>query len=190
MDGETIIRKIKQNDKSVIVEIYKSYRNEFIAFTFKQYRIDPELSKEIYQDAFLAFYRNIITGRLKKLESSVKTYLFQIGKFKLHNELKRQKRTGIPVEKQWDLRADNPDVFRPKEEKDILMQKALVAGFKKLSEKCRQLLRLFYYEHKHHEEIMQIMDYATVDSVKTQKYKCFKKLESVIKSDYSSGDFF
>ena len=189
MDNQEILQKIKNNDHRVIADFYKSCRNEFIGFALKNYRLSIELSKEIYQDAFLVMYRNIISGKLTELKSSLKTYLFQIGKNQIHNELRRESRLS-DIGSQSGIQDNSLHDFDSNSEKENLIRKAVRQSILKLSEKCRELLRLFYYEKKKHEEIMLILNYSTVDSVKTQKYKCFKKLETLVKSEHDKSEFY
>jgi len=184
MNGPEILQKIKNNDQRVIADFYKSHRNEFIAYAMKKYRVSADICKEIYQEAFLAMYRNIITGKLIQLQSSLKTYLFQIGKNQIMNELKRSARS-VDVDGAEFRDNSIQHKFDDSGENDLIKLKKINMSLLKLSEKCRELLRLFYFEKKKHDEIMLIMNYTTIDSVKTQKYKCFKKLENLVKSDFN-----
>ncbi len=191
MNDPDILQKIKNNDQQAIADLYKSYRNEFIAFAMKNYRLSLDLCKEIYQEAFLAMHRNIMTGKLTELQSSLKTYLFQIGKFQIHNELKRESRlTDIESQQGFHDNATQGFDFDGNDDKNELIKNTIMQSLQKLSEKCRELLRLFYYERRRHEEIMHMLNYTTVDSVKTQKYKCFKKLETLVKSEHDQSEFF
>lgn len=188
---QKILEIFRNNDQKGIAEIYKVYRNEFIAFANKKYSIGFEESKETYQQAFLILINNVKNGRLTELTSSLKTYLFQIGRNQINNELKRNARqTGIESQSGIQDSSLHDFDFDSFDEKEYKIKKVIKESFQKLSDTCRRLLSLFYFEKKRHEEIMTLMNYANIDSVKTQKYKCFKKLEMVVKSDYSLTDFF
>ncbi len=188
---QEILELIKSNDHKSIANVYKSYRNEFIAFACKKYAVSPEEAKENYQQAFLITINNIKNGRLTHLTSSLKTYLFQVGRNQINNELKRNARQSN-IESQHGIYEDNINDFdfNNYNEKEYKIKKVIRESFQKLSDTCRKLLSLFYFEKKRHEEIMTIMNYANIDSVKTQKYKCFKRLETVVRSEYSITDFF
>lgn len=186
-----LLKKFRNNDRPGIAEIYKAYRNEFISFARKKYNIDFENAKETYQQSFLILINNIRNGKLTELNASLKTYLFQIGRNQINNELKRNaKHTDIESGSGFHSNSLDNFNFNTYNEKESKIKKAIIESFQKLSDTCRQLLSLFYFEKKKHKDIMVIMNYSNIDSVKTQKYKCFKQLETVVKSSYSINDFF
>ena len=56
----------------------------------------------------------------------------------------------------------------------------------KLSERCNQILTLFYYEKKDYDEILEIMPtYKSKDALKTKKNKCLKTLRGSVKTIYN-----
>jgi len=55
----------------------------------------------------------------------------------------------------------------------------------KLGEKCFRLLQLAVYQQLDNNEICTIMGFATVNAVKTQKYKCKQKLLELIETNTS-----
>ena len=65
------------------------------------------------------------------------------------------------------------------EQKEKVIQNLL----SKLGKKCVQLLQYSVYDKKSHEEICELMGFATVNSVKTQKYKCKQKLMKILESN-------
>lgn len=188
MDNQFLIKEIKNGNKSVIEEVYSKNRNQFLAFAYKKYNVSTDLAKEIYQESFLAFYKNIVSGRLVKLDVDVKTYLFQIGRNLINNEYRRDKR--------HDKSVNIPGLSIVQDEKQVDeethedMIQAVNESINELSDSCKKLLMLFYFEKRKYEDIMEKLDYKNIDSIKTQKYKCFKKLESIIKSKYSKEQFF
>lgn len=191
MDDNSLLKNIKANNKEVIADFYKSCRNEFIAFAMKKFSVSFNFGKEIFQEAFLAMYKNICSGKLSSLNSSLKTYLFQIGRNLISNEMKRDSRHAeiSSLDNNID-KAPGITTHNERDEKESLFIHAVKSAMQNLDEKCRQLLRLFYFEKKKYDEIIIILNYTTVDSIKTQKYKCLKKLETIVKAKYNKKDFF
>lgn len=183
-----ILERFKKNDHDAISEFYDKHKDEFVLFTIKKFNLSMETSKEIYQEAFLAMYQNILSGRLQSLSSTLKTYLFQVGKYKVFNELKRSSKH-IEAEHQAGLAELPVEEILLMTEQEEQMKNAVSSALLKLSSGCRKLLSLYYLQKKKYDEIMELMDYKSIDSVKTQKYKCFKKIESLIKSKHSESDF-
>ena len=171
---------IEEND-ALIKKLYYEHRNAFFGFGKKYSLTDTELA-DIYQDAFLALRKQAISGKLYEVKSSLKTYLFGIGKHLIYNELKRQNNfTRININ-------DNNEVARSHEivlntNTDLtLEQKLLQKYFKKLGEKCKNVLTLFYYRGLTNEEIAQKENYENEAVVRSQKSRCLKTLKEYIKS--------
>ncbi len=61
-------------------------------------------------------------------------------------------------------------------------ERILKSLLSKLGQKCLELLQYSVYYNKSHEEICELMGFATVNSVKTQKYKCKQKLLKLLES--------
>ena len=71
---------LKAGNEGSIINVYDLYRSEFIHWCTTNYSTDEESAADIFQDTVIAFYYNIRNGLLRELSSSVKTYLFAIGK--------------------------------------------------------------------------------------------------------------
>ncbi|MBN2520031.1 MAG: sigma-70 family RNA polymerase sigma factor [Bacteroidales bacterium] len=187
MDNKLLIQEVRNRNEKVISELYQEYRNQFMAFAYKKYNISTELAKEIYQESFLAFYKNVLNKKLVNLDVDFKTYLFQIGRNLINNEFRREKRIDSSIEIP-NLKVVNDD--NSEEDNEETMKKAIKESIQELNESCIKLLTMFYFEKRKYEEMMDLLDYKNIDSLKTQKYKCFKKLESIIKSNYKKEQFF
>src|SRR5258708_39689823 len=90
-----IIQKMKNGNNTQLAEIYKAYRSEFVGWAGSHYQCDKEEARDIYQASVITLYDNIIKERLQQLNGSVKTYLFAIGRNKIM-ELRR-------ADKKFDL---------------------------------------------------------------------------------------
>lgn len=133
-----------------------------------------EEAKDIYQNTLLAFYKSIIKEGFV-LNSKISTYLFSISKNLWLKELRETSKFQVSNLSDEKEIADEGD-FSQKEE---LINKMTV-GLKKLSENCQKLIRLYYYESKSWNEIMQVMNYKNEHAARNQKYKCFQKLKQNI----------
>ena len=57
----------------------------------------------------------------------------------------------------------------------------------KMSERCNQILSLFYYEKKKYDEILKIIPtYKSKNALKTEKNRCLKTLRDSVKTIYNS----
>jgi RNA polymerase sigma factor (sigma-70 family) len=183
MTQDEIIQKIKAGGQAELGLVYETYRKEFLHWIVKEYNCSTDDSQDIYQLTILVFYDNIKNGKLEHLVSSVKTYLFGIGK-NMVMDLGRKAKRNTPIDKErWlnDYLMDEPD-NAPTEQMISSARKALV----KLGEPCRQLIELFYYGKKTMEEITSELNYKNAETAKNQKCKCMKRLRKLYEEEQTS----
>ena len=90
MNRQFIINELKNGNQQLLIKIYIKYQDQFLAYGFKRYPIDYDDLKEIYRDVVLAFYQFILNGKLTNLTTSLKSYLFEIGKYKIYKYFSNQ----------------------------------------------------------------------------------------------------
>lgn len=170
------IEQLKSGDKKALDTIYLSYRNEFISFANK-FSLHKDDALDIYQDSIIVFYENVRSGKLKDLTSTVKTYLFSIGKYKIYNTLNERKKIVDQTDFEASSNFEDDSLFTdiPEEQTQKLQE-----SFEKLGKKCREVLRLFYYEGQSIGEIQNILHYTSKDVVKSQKSRCIKQLKELV----------
>lgn len=174
MKNEPSIKALRTGDPVAYQVIYEGYRDTFIGFASK-YDIDQEAIVDIYQESMIVLYENVMKGKVKEFSSSIKTYLFGIGKFKLYEQLRAQKKM-VLVNDFQDTEAyvevDNTELTD--------RQKALKEHFQSLGERCRNILELFYLQGFKIKEIMIAANYENENTVKAQKSRCLKQLKTMM----------
>ena len=184
-DSERIIELIKKGDASMLEVIYKENRLPFLFFA-KKFKLPHEDNVDVYQDAIIALRDNIVNGNLKEIKSSIKTYLFSIGKNMIFQKIKKSKKiVDIPV----DLVPidDVSTEFVIYEEDKSHKQRLVNSSFEKLGKKCQEVLKLFYYEGLTLEEIQHYFNYDNYNVVKSQKSRCLKTLKDLINNKQYNG---
>lgn len=174
MNELSIIENLKEGGQEELDMIYKNYREEFISWIIKNYSCTLEDAKDIYQFSILTFYENILSERLTQLDSSVKTYLFAIGKNKALELNKSSNR--------YNLQFESNLIASPTENhEDHLLKESNLEKVEKclqtLGDPCKKLLILYYYKRKSMEQIAKILDYKNTDTAKNLKYKCLQRLK-------------
>jgi len=167
---------IKNGEESGLVELYKLHRQEFINWVWQQYKMESDDAADVFQDTIITLRRNIVKGKLVELTSSLKTYLFAIGRNLALSRLKQNKK--------WYT---NPDILELEEdgqesitatlelnERQVWV-KTLIA---KLGEPCVSILRLYYYKSYSMEAIASTLGYKNENVVKSQKLRCIKALKT------------
>lgn len=176
MSDNRIILKIRTGGQAELGMIYEEHRTEFIHWITREFHCSMDDSKDIYQLTILIFYENVKSGKLEHLVSSVKTYLFGIGKNVAMENMRKAKRN-VPInQEKWlkEYLIDEPE--QPVDENLFtIAQNAL----KDLGQPCQQLLELYYYEKKSMEEISEKLNYKNADTAKNQKCKCMARLRKL-----------
>ena len=174
--SDFLVGRIKAGDQEVLSEVYKTYREPFIQFALRYHR-DTELLYDVYQDAIIALFEKTTQGNLELEKSSLKTYIFSIGKFMLFTKLKRTMPKS-DLEEDQEINqglAEDIQVFMDEPDPKV---KFLQKSLETLGEKCRQILELFYYENKNMKEIQALLGYNHPDVVKSHKSRCMKSLKA------------
>ena len=174
-ESKKIIELLKQKNKATLQKIYNDNRAAFINFA-KGFHIEEYDSLDIYHDAILVLRENAIHGKIDDLKSSISTYLFAIGKYKIYHSFREKAKLNITddievVEKNFDFDVN----FN--EEKTTNQQILLKKGFKKMGGRCKEVLELFYYHGYNLDEITEILNYSDKNVLKSQKSRCIKQLK-------------
>ncbi|MCC2598258.1 RNA polymerase sigma factor [Sphingobacterium sp. FBM7-1] len=170
------IQSLQNGDTVILDKIYLQYKGGFLEFA-KRYPIDPDMVLDIYHDSVIALYENIVQGKLNGLKSSIKTYLYAIGKFKIFAYLKSPKQEVLSDKELMEQ--INLFEIDTAEERLKLLQRAYL----QLGPKCQQMLHLFYYKGLKLEDIQREMSYESKDTVKSQKSRCLKQLKEIIRTN-------
>lgn len=170
-----LLEKIKSGDAHVLEDIYSRYRSDFLAFA-ANFSIGAEDAQDIYQDAVIVLYENIVSGRLKQMSSTLKTYLFAIGKYKIFN-MKKGVLASTDIGHLENMVDENQfDGLMLRETQIKKMEEA----YQNLGSKCREILRLFYYESLSIDEIRTRLGYQSKDVVKSQKSRCIRQIKDTL----------
>jgi RNA polymerase sigma factor (sigma-70 family) len=182
MNDEQLISQLKQRDRNALKNVYRKYKTEFFRFAHR-YGTDETTLEDIFQDAIIAVYENALSGKLDNLKSSVKTYLFSTGKFMLFKKFRDRKEfttdESYPFDNNEQMVIDN--VFE--DDGPDERQRKLAAHFKKLGDKCREILILFYLQGLKLDEIVTVQGYENKNVAKSQKSRCLKTLRELVGRD-------
>lgn len=177
---ELLLEALKKGDQRAFKKVYQDNRSKFLHFG-KKYGLAEDDLLDVYQDAYVALYENIIEGKLKQLSSSLSTYIISIGKYKILDRIRKDQRTSNN-ETILELAHKNEDIIayfdledNELNENQILLKKY----FDQLGKKCQEILKLFYYQKYSIREIMDSGNYNSENVVKSQKSRCLKTLKEL-----------
>lgn len=173
---EKLIEAIRQNDDKVLKWIYQKNYPKVQQMVMANSGTS-EQAKDIYQEAFLAFWMNIKTNKfLPGNESAISGYIYQISKNKWLDTVRSQsfKKTVYPENFPETLEEEIDD-------KESLLIK-IEGAFEKMGDTCRDLLTRFYYQKENLTKLAIHFGW-TEATTKNNKYRCMEKLRASLNSD-------
>jgi RNA polymerase sigma factor (sigma-70 family) len=175
MDHKEVIARIKAGHEEDLDEIYRKYRKEFLTWITRTYHCSEEDGKDIFQSVVIIFYESIVKEKLTELTSSIKTYLFAIGKNKIQ-ELTRTQSKEVMIE----TVNENEHFYLPKgqDEGDDNFKK-VEKCLETLGDPCKSILELYYYQKLTISQITEKLNYKNADTSKNLKYKCLQRLKKI-----------
>lgn len=183
-----LFEQLKKGDEKAFVALYNRHKTEFASWLQNKFKLSRDESLEIFQLTMVTFYENVINNKIPALTSTLKTYLYAIGKNKALEFFRKNKKThpmGISA-------GTEPEtlLFDIEEESDIADEEhrynTMRVSLEKLGDPCAQIIIFFYFKNMPLIEIKERFGYKTEQSVKSQKFKCMERLRSIYFELYKS----
>ena len=175
-----LIDAIKINDTDALKHLYITNSSKIEIFILKNSGT-KEHAKDIYQEAFLAFWKNVKQDKfVPQNENSINGYLYAIAKHKWMDYLrsKNYKKT-VVSSTMVDIEISETDLDKINDDKinDERLQSVMHA-FKDLGLSCKSLLTKFYFEKKSMKVIANELELDAA-STRNKKYRCMQKLREL-----------
>lgn len=173
-----VISGFRDNDSKIMQQVYSSVYPKVNIYVLRNSG-DEDQAKDIFQEAFIACWRNIKEDKLSD-NSNVEAYIYAVAKNKWTDYLRSpgfRKKHSQETTSHLVLVTENPEIDESGEERETnyaLLQLAM----EKLGSNCKILLKLFYFERKAMDEISKELN-ITSASVRNQKYRCMEKLRAL-----------
>jgi len=172
--------KLVDEAEALVLQLYRDHRSDFMAFIRARFQLSQEDIQEIFQLSMVTFYENVINRRVQTLDSSVKTYLFAIGKYKAMEWMRRKNKTvylnSLDHDQELDFEVALEGEFDEDSEKNIA---AIGDSLEKLGAPCSEILIAFYYHKVSLSVLAEKLGYKSEGSIKSQKYKCMERLRKI-----------
>lgn len=177
MNEKEIFERICKGDEKALEFVYQKYYRMMTKLVITNSGTEEE-ARDVYQDALVVFWQKA-TSRNLVLTSKMSTYIYSICQNLWRKELDRKKRLSSE-EKDTPVMVDTES-----EERERILAKCI----DQLGETCKKVLMFYYFEEMSMQDIADKLGFANTDTAKTKKYKCKKKLDELVKSQYSEQDF-
>ncbi|GAB4244158.1 MAG: hypothetical protein Tsb0034_22240 [Ekhidna sp.] len=178
MKDSEILERISRGDERVLDHLYKKHYRMMTRIVLSNNGTEDE-AKDVYQEALLAFWQKAARGELV-LTSKISTYLYSICLNQWRKELDRKSRLSSEE-------VDDVEYQQHEAKERLKIVKECIDG---LGDVCKKVLTYYYFDGLNMQDIAKKMKFANTDTAKTKKYKCKKKLDSLIKTRYTTEDFF
>jgi len=165
----------EEDTNKVFRYLYKTYFGMAVQF-MKKNTGDESDAEDVFQEVMIGFYQSVRKG-LYRGDSSVKTYLYSMIRNQWLIRLKDRKRN-IAMDIQENVM--KMQQTHPVENAAGELNSKVRTLLEKLSERCREVLTLYYFDNFAMSEIAQMAGYDNENSAKTQKYKCMQRLIALI----------
>ncbi|MCO6495065.1 MAG: sigma-70 family RNA polymerase sigma factor [Bacteroidetes bacterium] len=182
LSEQKLFEELKLSNEKALVQLYKDnytmVRNYIMSNNGK-----TEDVEDVLQEAVVVVWEKV-RDKDFELSSRLSTFLMAIAKNLWLKKLNKTSRI--------DFDNDKITAMRLGYYQDFSNEKRKIVGemMNKLDSTCKQILILFYFKDMETKRIAEIMNFANTDVVKSKKYQCFKKLQSLFERNYNNADFF
>jgi RNA polymerase sigma factor (sigma-70 family) len=180
-----IIQEILTGRDQTLRNLYRQYRQTFMGWTKKHFRLDESILEDAFQDAIEVFYRNVVSGKITSLNAPLQNYLAGIGRRKLLQYLDKNSRVDYPdtINEQQSNSIDNflDTLVEQETEAENLFK--LKKGFDQLSDTCQIIVAKRFYEGKSIEDITKEMNYDNANTTRATLSRCLKNLKNLLGND-------
>ncbi|MFK7906289.1 MAG: RNA polymerase sigma factor [Chitinophagales bacterium] len=175
----------KAGKSKAVNMLYEEFRPVFVLWLLGKFKCEEEEAIDIFQDSIIIIYKNAHMGKLNKMSSQLKTYLFAIGK---NVFLKRREKKKTTVSDEPLKHIPSPEIDAEKQLQLKDRKKMIAQLLKKMKDPCKTILYLFFYRRYSIEAIQKSMNYKSREVVRSQKVRCIKGLEKKVWQMVKSGE--
>ncbi|MBC3757306.1 sigma-70 family RNA polymerase sigma factor [Hyunsoonleella sp. SJ7] len=174
-----LIEAIKNNNSKALKSFYIENYPKVESLVLKNSG-SVDHAKDIYQEAFITVWNHVKIDRFKpENETALQGYLYRIAKNKWTDVVRSKSFKGSRSLTDEALNTFKDEDFNEGKPKDDEKLKLAMEAFKNLGQPCKQLLRTFYFEKKSLRDISIELNIEET-TARNKKYRCMKKLKSMI----------
>lgn len=167
-----------------LTKLYDELRPGFVATMLNAYnQLRNEDAEELFNDALLVFYKQVSSGELQQLTCSIKTYVYTIGRNKAVDLLRKRHHEVTLYKPVVDYGTLADRIWDEQHETDRERQQVAESIVRRMTEPCRRILFMFYYEMSNMLNIAKELGYASADVAKTKKNVCLTKAKTAARDE-------
>lgn len=178
-----------RSEKSLDATVRHLYRQHFDALAnyVRSNSGKEEDAEDFFQEVLVVFIDTVKKGKFRG-DSSIKTFLYAIMRNLWLNELKRRSNAQRRETTYYEQSETEEDARESVHESETLKQ--ILTFFERLGENCKKILVMYYYQELSMKDIAAAMHYDSEQVARNTKYKCSKKLTTILDSNPALKDAF
>ncbi len=179
LSDQDVVEAIKQGDHldSTVRHLYEQYF-EALAHFIRNNSGGNEDAEDFFQEALVVFI-NVVRKDKFRGDSTIKTFLYAIIRNLWLNELKRRGKADARENAYHD---QQEHTYTPPLVSENETTQRIVTFFSQLGDNCKKILVMHYYQNYSMKDIAQAMRYESEQVARNAKYKCSKKLTTMLDS--------
>lgn len=172
-----LVDALKSGDQKTLKSIYEGNYSYIENMVLKNSGSTDD-AKDIYQEAMLIFYKNIVKPEFI-LSSTIKTYLYGISWRLWMKKISQRKELTINREEEY---IDAFDFELVSKDPDETLNR-VVELLKQHGKNCLEILTRIYFNKQSFDHVAEALGYASGQVVREQKYRCIKRVREGIKEN-------
>lgn len=173
----------EEENRQMVQSAYYGLREPFCNWIGNMGKLTIEEKIMYYHDAFSITFENAVQQKVNFQKTSVKTYLFSVGRNLYLADLRKQGRK-LPI----DDYAENLEIDEAliaKRDKILHMEHAL----NQMGEPCKSIILDFYFHKVNMQAIAAKFGYQHDGIARNKKYKCLQTLKQIFFNQQKSNEF-
>lgn len=184
LSNEEILREIRKPNPEFIGFLFEANKGLNLRYLRNQMGSrGARKPEDVYKEAFLTCITKLQKDKKARLTTTFSAYLRGFLKNKVREYrrvLKQNPQISLEELPEGNLSETDPNPHELLEGEE--RRKLVREGLEKLGEKCRELLRLTYFDELSDKVIAGILSLA-YDNVRKRRYKCMMKLKEILEGD-------
>ena len=181
-NDDDIISALRAGQMQAVEELYARYRADFFRWAGRRFDANRHDLEDAWQDAVIAFYTQVMSGKLNALQYKVQVWLFSVGYKRLLNHRRKTKRILWQDDIDKVLRQSAPELDFHDNQIHPEKKESMYKAMKAMSEQCREMLVQRYFMEKSIEEIQLEWEHNNTNTTSATLSRCLKRLKDLLKT--------
>lgn len=173
LNDHQLLKGLRNMDSMIIDQIYSRFYPMVLNMILQKSGNTSD-ARDVFQEAIIVIFEKCREEDFK-LTSALSTYLYAISRNLWNKRKSRVYDREHSVEDNLFFEYQQEIMVDDDEQTDL---EQLKIHFKKLTEKCKDVIRLTYYAALKDKEIAEVLGLSGANYVKTQRHRCIKQLRT------------